>query len=121
MHDISYSAALVPVRDDFAAAHTRFWRRLASPGAWWTGSERGLDQSAWVAVATWSPPWHASRPETPPAEQRVRVHDRAERCTRLCRVQPLPRAWTDRDTMQTAMPLLTAATVCMRDRGCPGR
>src|SRR4029434_44352 len=35
----SYSAALVPVRDDFAAAHTRFWKRLASPGAWWTGAE----------------------------------------------------------------------------------
>src|SRR5437870_13528526 len=40
MQDISYSAALVPVRDDFAAAHTRFWKRLASPGAWWTGPER---------------------------------------------------------------------------------
>lgn len=40
MPDITYSAALVPVRDDFAAAHTRFWRRLASPGAWWTGAER---------------------------------------------------------------------------------
>ena len=42
MHDISYSysAALVPVRNDFAAAHTRFWKRLASPGAWWTGAER---------------------------------------------------------------------------------
>jgi hypothetical protein len=40
MQAISYSAALVPVRDDFAAAHTRFWKRLASPGAWWTGTER---------------------------------------------------------------------------------
>jgi hypothetical protein len=40
MQDISYGAALVPVRDDFAAAHTRFWKRLASPGAWWTGPER---------------------------------------------------------------------------------
>jgi hypothetical protein len=40
MHDISYSAAIVPVRDDFTAAHTRFWKRLASPGAWWTGVER---------------------------------------------------------------------------------
>jgi hypothetical protein len=40
MQDISYSAALVPVRDDFATAHTRFWKRLASPGAWWTGAER---------------------------------------------------------------------------------
>ena len=40
MQDICYSAALVSVRDDFAAAHTRFWKRLASPGAWWTGAER---------------------------------------------------------------------------------
>jgi len=40
MQAISYSAALVPVRDDFAAAHTRFWQRLALPGAWWTGAER---------------------------------------------------------------------------------
>jgi hypothetical protein len=40
MPDISYSAAPIPVRDDFAAAHTRFWKRLASPGAWWTGAER---------------------------------------------------------------------------------
>jgi hypothetical protein len=40
MQDISYSTTLVPVRDDFAAAHTRFWKRLASPGAWWTGPER---------------------------------------------------------------------------------
>jgi hypothetical protein len=40
MQDISYSAAPVPVRHDFAAAHTRFWKRLASPGAWWSGAER---------------------------------------------------------------------------------
>jgi hypothetical protein len=40
MPDISYNAALVPVRDDFAAAHTRFWKRLASAGAWWTAPER---------------------------------------------------------------------------------
>src|SRR5262249_8432268 len=40
MQAISYSAALIPVRDDFAATHTRFWKRLASPGAWWTGTER---------------------------------------------------------------------------------
>ena len=40
MQAISYSTALVPMRDDFAAAHTRFWKRLASPGAWWTGAER---------------------------------------------------------------------------------
>src|SRR5262249_29063493 len=40
MPELSYSTALVPVREDFAAAHTRFWQRLASPGAWWTGVER---------------------------------------------------------------------------------
>jgi hypothetical protein len=40
MHDIAYHAAPVPVRDAFAAAHSRFWRRLASSGAWWTGAER---------------------------------------------------------------------------------
>lgn len=40
MLEITYSAAPVTVRDDFATAHTRFWVRLASPGAWWTGAER---------------------------------------------------------------------------------
>jgi hypothetical protein len=40
MSDISYSAAPVAVRDDFAAAHSRFWARLAAPGAWWSGAER---------------------------------------------------------------------------------
>jgi hypothetical protein len=30
----------MPVREDFAAAHARFWQRLAAPGAWWTGHER---------------------------------------------------------------------------------
>lgn len=40
MSSISYQAASVPVRDDFAAAHNRFWTRLAAPGAWWTGAER---------------------------------------------------------------------------------
>ena len=40
MQTISYSAIPVPVRDDFAAAHTRFWQRLAAPGTWWTGAER---------------------------------------------------------------------------------
>jgi hypothetical protein len=40
MQALSYSAASIPVRDDFAAAHTRFWQRLAAPGTWWTGAER---------------------------------------------------------------------------------
>jgi hypothetical protein len=30
----------VPVRSEFAAAHSRFWERLAAPGAWWTGAQR---------------------------------------------------------------------------------
>lgn len=29
-----------PVRADLAEAHRRSWRRLASPGTWWTGAER---------------------------------------------------------------------------------
>ena len=45
--DISYSAALVPVRDDFAAAHTRFWKRLSSPGAVdWRRARRHRGRSA---------------------------------------------------------------------------
>src|SRR5688500_12860794 len=37
---ISYASAPFPVRDDLAEAHERFWRRLAAPGAWWSGAER---------------------------------------------------------------------------------
>ena len=37
---IDYSAAQLPVRADFAAAHARFWERLARPGSWWTAAER---------------------------------------------------------------------------------
>ena len=37
---ISYSDSEYPIRPDFARAHTRFWERLARPGAWWTGAER---------------------------------------------------------------------------------
>jgi hypothetical protein len=40
MIEISYAGAAVPVRDDLPAAHGRQWRRLAEPGAWWTGAER---------------------------------------------------------------------------------
>ena len=40
MIEISYSGARVPVRKDLPAAHERQWRRLAKPGAWWTGAER---------------------------------------------------------------------------------
>jgi len=37
---VSYQRSPYPVSEDLAAAHTRFWRRLAGPGAWWTGAER---------------------------------------------------------------------------------
>lgn len=41
MSHLSYAAATVrPVRGDFAAAHNRFWKRLAAPRAWWSGAER---------------------------------------------------------------------------------
>ncbi len=37
---IDYSSAPYPVRDDFAASHNTFWRRLAAPGTWLTGAQR---------------------------------------------------------------------------------
>jgi hypothetical protein len=37
---IRYDDARVPVRADLGEAQTRAWRRLAEPGAWWTGAER---------------------------------------------------------------------------------
>ena len=37
---INYAGAPYPVRDDFAAAHNRYWRRLAKAGAWLTGQQR---------------------------------------------------------------------------------
>jgi len=40
MNKLSYNAAAVPVRDDFAAAHSRFWMKLPAAGTWWTGAER---------------------------------------------------------------------------------
>lgn len=39
MH-VNYEAASFPVRADLTAAHERAWRRLAAPGAWFTGTER---------------------------------------------------------------------------------
>lgn len=29
-----------PVRDDYSESHSRYWKRLASPGAWLTGAQR---------------------------------------------------------------------------------
>ncbi len=37
---LSYQLTEIPVRENFAEAHSRFWTRLAAPGAWWTGAER---------------------------------------------------------------------------------
>ncbi|MCH9673986.1 MAG: hypothetical protein K0U93_21290 [Gammaproteobacteria bacterium] len=37
---IDYASTRFPVRSDFAAAHQRFWDRLAEPGQWWTAAER---------------------------------------------------------------------------------
>ncbi len=37
---ISYVASAYPVREDFAASHTRFWLRLGKPGNWWTAEQR---------------------------------------------------------------------------------
>lgn len=37
---LTYAHAEVPVREDFAQAHQRFWDRLASPGTWFTSQER---------------------------------------------------------------------------------
>lgn len=40
MDDLSYDAAVVPVRSDLTAAHRRCWQRLAKPGTWWDGKRR---------------------------------------------------------------------------------
>ena len=40
MTAITYTDSDYPIRPDFAEAHSRFWNRLARPGAWWTGAER---------------------------------------------------------------------------------
>lgn len=37
---ISYQSYSTPVRSDLAESHDRFWKRLASPGSWWSGAER---------------------------------------------------------------------------------
>ena len=40
MEPINYSNAAYPIRADFAAAHNRYWQRLAKAGAWLTGAQR---------------------------------------------------------------------------------
>ena len=40
MESIDYSGCAYPIRGDFAAAHNRYWRRLARPGAWLAGAQR---------------------------------------------------------------------------------
>jgi len=38
--EIAYDASAGPVRDDLTASQRRAWKRLAEPGAWWSGAER---------------------------------------------------------------------------------
>jgi hypothetical protein len=40
MNKLSYDAAAVSVRQEFADAHSRFWEKLPAAGTWWTGAER---------------------------------------------------------------------------------
>lgn len=40
MKSFTFSDSPYPVRDDLVAAYREFWRKLAIPGAWWTGAER---------------------------------------------------------------------------------
>jgi hypothetical protein len=40
MLEIDYSGKEYTIRSDFAQAHNRYWKRLASPGAWFSGAER---------------------------------------------------------------------------------
>lgn len=40
MNYFEYSDAPFEIRDDIKVAHRAFWRKLASPGSWWQGSER---------------------------------------------------------------------------------
>lgn len=40
MQKVSYTDAQYGIRDDFADSHSRFWKRLSEPGAWFTSAER---------------------------------------------------------------------------------
>ena len=40
MKSFAYSGTAVPIGDDIAEAHREIWRRVAAPGAWWSGVER---------------------------------------------------------------------------------
>ncbi|MBT6275844.1 MAG: hypothetical protein HOI95_17130, partial [Chromatiales bacterium] len=40
MTKVDYHDSAVPIRSDFAEAHSRFWERLARPGSWWSSAER---------------------------------------------------------------------------------
>ena len=39
------TTAPVAIRPDIQAAHEKIWRKLAEPGTWWTGAERGRQAS----------------------------------------------------------------------------
>lgn len=40
MDNFAYTDSPFVIRHDIAEVHREFWRRLAKPGSWWTGSER---------------------------------------------------------------------------------
>jgi len=40
MPEIDYSGSQYPIRADFAEGHNLYWKRLAAPGTWLTGTER---------------------------------------------------------------------------------
>jgi hypothetical protein len=40
MSEIDYSNTNYPIRSDFAEGHNRYWKRLAAPGNWLSGTER---------------------------------------------------------------------------------
>jgi len=40
MPSFEYAGAPVPIGEELAAAHRETWRRIAAPGAWWSGAER---------------------------------------------------------------------------------
>ncbi len=77
MSEIVYTGAPVVVRDDLPAAHTRQWRRLAGPGAWWTGRER-VAIAAEVRSALDCPLCHERKGALSPAAVRGQHKHRGE-------------------------------------------
>jgi hypothetical protein len=40
MSNFTYDTVTFPVREDLPAAYREYWRKLSSPGSWWTGAQR---------------------------------------------------------------------------------